>query len=60
MDSLDASEAEVIALLVGCHKLPRMEGFNAVIEHDSVSAVQRSSGKFSHPWRLVDLVCAAY
>ena len=55
-DSLDANKAEVLALLIGFHELRSLKGFNAIIEGDSLSAIQWSSKKSSFPWRLAELV----
>lgn len=40
LESLDANEVEAFALLVGCHELGRMGGYNAILEHDSFSVIQ--------------------
>ena len=56
MDSLDANEAEVYALLIGCHELERIGGSHPIIEGDSFSAIQWGFGKAIHPWQIVDWV----
>ena len=56
MDSLDANEFEINVRLVGCCELCKLEGFEAIIEGDSFSAIRWSLGNCSHPWRLADLV----
>lgn len=33
-----------------------LEGYNANLESDSFSAIQRDSKKASHPWKLVGWV----
>ena len=38
VDSLDANESEINALLVGCHELRKLEGFKTIIEGDSFLA----------------------
>ena len=40
MDSLNANEAEVFALLIGYRELLRFGGYNAILEGDSFSAIQ--------------------
>ena len=35
MDSLDANESEIKALLVGCRELHKLEGSTVIIEGDS-------------------------
>ena len=45
VDSLSANEAEVYALLIGCHELLTLESINVVIEGDSYLAIQWGSGK---------------
>ena len=40
VDSLDANESEINALLVGCHELRTLEGSKAIIEGVSLSAIQ--------------------
>ena len=40
MDSLDADEAEVYALLIGCREFERIGGSHPIIEGDSFLAIQ--------------------
>lgn len=54
VDSLNANEAGVFNLLIGCHELLRMEGFNHILEGGFVSAMQWGSVKAFHRWRLAD------
>ncbi|XXG42545.1 hypothetical protein AAC387_Pa01g2800 [Persea americana] len=56
VNSMNANAAEVYAMLIGCHELLSLGGYNAIIEGDSYSAIQWGSGKASHPWTLTDLV----
>lgn len=56
VSSLDSNGAEVFALLVGCRKLWKLGGYNAIIEGDSFSAIQWGFGRSSYPWLLADLV----
>lgn len=56
LDSLNANEAEVYALLIGYHELLRLRGYNVIIEGDSFSAIQWGSRKATASWRLVDWV----
>ena len=49
MDSLNANEAEVYALLIGCLGLLTLESINAIIEGDSYLAIQWGSGEASIP-----------
>ena len=56
MDSSDANEAELFALLIGCRELRRIGGLNPIFEDDSFSSVQWGSGEAIHPWRLADWV----
>eukprot|EP00268_Persea_americana_P068557 TRINITY_DN9561_c0_g1_i1.p2 TRINITY_DN9561_c0_g1~~TRINITY_DN9561_c0_g1_i1.p2 ORF type:complete len:160 (-),score=26.36 TRINITY_DN9561_c0_g1_i1:1098-1577(-) len=51
-DALDANEAEMYALLIGCQQLLKLDGFAAIFEGDSFSALQWGSRKISYPWRL--------
>ena len=53
---LDANEAKVYALLVGCCELRSMGGCKAITEGDSFSAIQWGSGKIPYPWRLANWV----
>lgn len=46
MDSLDADEAKVFALLVGCCGLRTLGSCNAIIEGDSVSVIKWGSKPF--------------
>ena len=46
---LDANEAKVYALLVGCHELRSLGGCKTIIEGDSFSSIQWGSGKIFHP-----------
>lgn len=39
VNSLDANCDEVYALLVGCQKLRKLGGYNAIIEGESFSAI---------------------
>ena len=52
----DHNEARVFALLIGCHELHSMGGFNSILEGDSFSAIQWGLGKAIHPWRIADWV----
>eukprot|EP00268_Persea_americana_P013257 TRINITY_DN15784_c0_g1_i2.p1 TRINITY_DN15784_c0_g1~~TRINITY_DN15784_c0_g1_i2.p1 ORF type:complete len:105 (-),score=25.66 TRINITY_DN15784_c0_g1_i2:76-390(-) len=54
MDSMDANEAEVYALLIGSHELEKIGGSHHIIEGDSTSAIQWASGKATYPWRIAD------
>lgn len=56
MDSLNANEAEVFALSIGCRKLLKLNAYSAIIEGNSFSAIQWGSGKASHPWGLANWV----
>lgn len=56
MDALDANEAKMYALLIGCRELLKLGGLVAIIEGDSFSAIQWGSRKTSYPWRLSDWV----
>ena len=55
VNSLDADEAEVFALPIGCRQLLRV-GFLNPFLGDSFLAIQWGSGKAIHPWRLGDWV----
>lgn len=52
LESEDANEAEVFALLIGYWELLRLDGYKALIEDDSFLANQWGSGNF--PWRIAD------
>lgn len=39
VDCSDANEAEVHAMLVGCHGLLRLDTFKAIVERDSFCAI---------------------
>ena len=52
VDSSNVNEAEVFALLIGCHELLKLNGYSAIIEGDSFSAILWGFGKASHSWRL--------
>lgn len=54
LESSDANEIGVFALLVGCRELRTMGGYNFILEGNSFSAIQWGSGKSSYPWRLAD------
>ena len=54
--SSDANEAELFALLIGCHELSRIGVLNPILEGDSFSSIQWGSGRAIHPWRLEDWV----
>ena len=56
IDSSDANETELFAILIGCRELLQMVGYGAILEGDSFSAIQWCSGSSSYPWRLVDWV----
>ena len=56
VDALDANEAEVYALLLGCRELAKLGGSYPIIEGDSFSTIQWASGKASYPWRIADWV----
>ena len=49
MDSIDANEAELFALLIGCRELRRMGCVIVIFEGDSFSVIQWCSGKSSFP-----------
>eukprot|EP00268_Persea_americana_P043744 TRINITY_DN4402_c0_g1_i2.p7 TRINITY_DN4402_c0_g1~~TRINITY_DN4402_c0_g1_i2.p7 ORF type:complete len:104 (+),score=30.42 TRINITY_DN4402_c0_g1_i2:3517-3828(+) len=55
VDSLNANASKVYALLIGCRELLSLGGYNAIIEGDSVSAIQWGSGKASHPYLVEEL-----
>lgn len=40
MDSLDANEAEVFALVFGCRELLHLDGTDSILEGNSLSAIQ--------------------
>ena len=52
VDALDANEAEVYALLLGCRELEKLGGAYLIIEGDSFSTIQWASSKASYPWRI--------
>ena len=56
MDSLDANESEINALLVRCRELRKLEGFIVIIEGDCFSTIQWSLSSCSYPWMLADVV----
>ena len=56
IDSLDANETELFAILVGCRELLQMAGYGAILEGDSFSVIKWCSGSSSYPWRLADWV----
>ena len=56
VDSLDANESEMKALLVGCSDLRKLESSKVIIEGDSFSTIQWSLGNCSYPWTLADMV----
>lgn len=43
-------------MLMGCHGMCKLEGYNVMIEGDSFSAIQWGSGKSRCPWRVADCV----
>ena len=53
---MDANEAEVHALLIGCRELERIGGSHHIIEGDSLSAIEWASWKFVYHWRIADWV----
>ena len=46
----------MLAFLIGCRELSRLDGYKALIEGDSFLAIQWGLGKCSHPSRIVDWV----
>ena len=56
IDSSDADETELTAILIGCRELLQMVGYSAILEEDSFSVIQWCSGSSSYPWRLADWV----
>lgn len=56
VSSMDSNGAKVFALLVVCHELLKLGGYNAIIEGDPFSTIQWGLVKSSFPWRLVDWV----
>lgn len=56
MDSLNANEVKVFALLIGCLELLRLGAYNAILQGDSLSTIQWGSGKACNPWKLADSV----
>lgn len=44
-----------IILLLGC-KLKALNGFHAIIEEDSCSAIQWGSTSLNYPWRMANWV----
>lgn len=52
----DPNEAEVYAMLMGCHGLTKFDGCKARIEGDSYSSIQWGSGKLKYPWRLANWI----
>lgn len=44
-ECLDANEAEIYAMLMGCRKLLKFGSHEAIIEDDSFSAIRWGSGK---------------
>lgn len=45
-----------LSLLLGCKELKVLNGFNAIIERDSFSAIQWGSTSLIYPWRMADWV----
>ena len=56
MDLIDANEAELFALLIGCRELRKMGCVTVILEGNSFSVIQWCSGKSSFPWSLADWV----
>ena len=54
MDTSDANEVEMYALLIGCRELLKLGGLAAIVDGDSFSAIQWGSRKTSCPWRLAN------
>lgn len=53
MELLYANEAEIFALLVGCHELCRVGGQNTILEGDSFSVIHWGLWNTFYPWRMV-------
>lgn len=53
MESSYAKEAEIFALLVGCHELCRLGGHITILEGDSFSVIQWGLWNTFYPWRMV-------
>lgn len=56
MESQDASEAEVFALLINCLELARFICFHPILEGDSFLVSQWGLGRAIHLWRLANRV----
>lgn len=41
-------------MLMGCRKMCKLDGYNAIRERDSFSSIQWGSGKSRCPWKLAD------
>lgn len=49
IDSSDADETKLFAILIGCRELLQMGGYSAILEGDSFSIIQWCSGSSSSP-----------
>jgi hypothetical protein len=56
IDSSDANETELFALLIGCRELLQMADYGAILEGNSFSVIQWCFGNSSYPWNLADWV----
>lgn len=45
VDCVDSNRVEVYPMLMGCHELCKLKGYNAIIEGDSLSAIQWGSSQ---------------
>eukprot|EP00268_Persea_americana_P010674 TRINITY_DN14354_c2_g1_i4.p1 TRINITY_DN14354_c2_g1~~TRINITY_DN14354_c2_g1_i4.p1 ORF type:complete len:114 (-),score=18.31 TRINITY_DN14354_c2_g1_i4:700-1041(-) len=54
IDSLDASETKLFAILIGCRELLQMARYGAILEGDSFSVIQWCSGSSSYfgDWQI--------
>ena len=49
IDSSDADETELTAILIGCRELLQMDGYSAILEGDSFLVTRWCSGSSSSP-----------
>ena len=54
IDSSDANEIELFAILIGCQELLHMADYSAILEGGFFLVIKWCSGSSSYPWRLVD------